>query len=157
MLSTQINKRHHQYIDEPWATAEAQRRIFIKVNRKSWTTFVNSRGDEDQCRNENSGIAQNKTGIRTNNETYHYYSSPCMVGNWNWFYVNHFFTGIPFPSLTRILIQLLRNKSDNDVSYDNSTEFPYKAHVIHIISCIAKGDGFEHCHNYFDIQVLLYF
>ena len=66
------------------------------------------------------------------------------------------FTGILFPSLIRILIKLLRNKSD-DVSYDNSTEFPYKAHVIHIISSIAKGDGFEHCHNYFDIQVLFYF
>ena len=49
------------------------------------------------------------------------------------------------------LIKLLQNKSD-DSYCDNTTEFPYKSHVIHIISSIAKGDGFEQCRNYFDIQ-----
>ena len=50
------------------------------------------------------------------------------------------------------LIKLLQNKSSSSSYCDNNTEFPYKSHVIHIISSIAKGDGFEQCRNYFDIQ-----
>ena len=50
----------------------------------------------------------------------------------------------------KILIKLLQNKPDHE--YDNTTEFPYKSNVIHIISSIAKGDGYEHCQHYFDIQ-----
>ena len=50
------------------------------------------------------------------------------------------------------LIKLLQNKCSSSSYCDNTTEFPYKSHVIHIISSIAKGDGFEQCRNYFDIQ-----
>ena len=54
----------------------------------------------------------------------------------------------------KILIQLLQNRPEDGAPFgDNTTEFPYKSHVIHIISSIAKGDGFETCRNYFDIQV----
>ena len=54
----------------------------------------------------------------------------------------------------KILLQLLQNRPRDGAPYgDNTTEFPYKSHVIHIISSIAKGDGFETCRNYFDIQV----
>ena len=56
----------------------------------------------------------------------------------------------------KLLIRLLQNKTDQDQGagdiHDNTTEFPYKSHVIHIISSIAKGDGYEHCNNYFDLQ-----
>ena len=52
----------------------------------------------------------------------------------------------------KILIKLLQNKPEDGLYPDNTTEFPYKSHVIHIISSIAKGDGFEHCKHYFDIQ-----
>ena len=56
----------------------------------------------------------------------------------------------------KILIKLLQNRPGDGAPYgDNTTEFPYKSHVIHIISSIAKGDGFETCRNYFDIQVCL--
>ena len=50
----------------------------------------------------------------------------------------------------KILIRLLQSKSED--CYDNSTEFPYKSNVIHIISSIGKGGGYEHCGHYFDIQ-----
>ena len=54
----------------------------------------------------------------------------------------------------KILIKLLQNNPGDGAPYgDNTTEFPYKSHVIHIISSIAKGNGFEICRNYFDIQV----
>ena len=57
----------------------------------------------------------------------------------------------------KILIQLLQNRPEDGAPFgDNTTEFPYKSHVIHIISSIAKGDGFETCRNYFDIQVSRY-
>ena len=52
----------------------------------------------------------------------------------------------------KILIKLLQNKPEDGLYPDHTTEFPYKSHVIHIISSIAKGDGFEHCKHYFDIQ-----
>ena len=45
----------------------------------------------------------------------------------------------------KLLLQLLQDQGGEE-------EFPYKSHVIHIISTIAKGDGYEHCRHYFDIQ-----
>eukprot|EP00090_Calanus_glacialis_P023550 TRINITY_DN363_c0_g1_i1.p1 TRINITY_DN363_c0_g1~~TRINITY_DN363_c0_g1_i1.p1 ORF type:complete len:2732 (-),score=430.45 TRINITY_DN363_c0_g1_i1:184-7587(-) len=50
----------------------------------------------------------------------------------------------------KILIKLLQNGSQENE--DDVAQFPYKSHIIHIISSIAKGDGFEHCRQYFDIQ-----
>jgi len=29
--------------------------------------------------------------------------------------------------------------------------FPYKSHVIHVVSAMAKGDGYEECRRYFDV------
>ena len=34
---------------------------------------------------------------------------------------------------------------------DQDDKFPYKSHVIHVISSIAKGNGYAFCRNYFDI------
>ena len=36
---------------------------------------------------------------------------------------------------------------------DGESPFPYKSHVIHVISSIAKGSGFSVCRDYFDIPI----
>jgi hypothetical protein len=45
----------------------------------------------------------------------------------------------------KLLLQLLQRRGEQ-------AQFPYRSHVIHIISTIARGDGFEHCRHYFDVQ-----
>lgn len=52
----------------------------------------------------------------------------------------------------KILIRLLQSKSEQDCSYNNSTEFPYKSNVIHLLSSMGKGDGYDHPGHYWDIQ-----
>lgn len=61
------------------------------------------------------------------------------------------------------LIGLLQDKEDEtefnvtDTKEQSSTftktprKFPYKSHVIHVISSMARGSGFEVCRHYFDI------
>ena len=46
----------------------------------------------------------------------------------------------------KLLLQLLQSGGEEE------EEFPYRSHVIHIISTIAKGDGYEHCRHYWDLQ-----
>ena len=51
------------------------------------------------------------------------------------------------------MIMLLQKHDDDDDSGDgeNGSRFPYKSHVIHVISSMAKNDGFDVCRQYFDI------
>ena len=54
------------------------------------------------------------------------------------------------------LIGLLQDKTEEkvDVSEPSRTQsFPYKSHVIHVISSMARGSGFEVCRHYFDIPL----
>ena len=44
----------------------------------------------------------------------------------------------------KLLLQLLQPQQEGT--------FPYRSHVTHIISTIARGDGYEHCRHYFDIH-----
>jgi len=47
----------------------------------------------------------------------------------------------------KLLLQLLQPQLEEE-----GEEFPYKSQIIHIISSIARGDGFQHSRQYFDIQ-----
>ena len=47
----------------------------------------------------------------------------------------------------KLLLQLLQPGKEGE-----ETAFPYRSHIIHIISTMAKGDGYEHCRHYFDIH-----
>ena len=62
------------------------------------------------------------------------------------------------------LIGLLQDKEDGEDSKDGKAQsssaftthqrkFPYKSHVIHVISSMARGSGFEICRHYFDIPL----
>ncbi len=46
------------------------------------------------------------------------------------------------------LIMLLRPGSGGS---NGDEKFPYKSHVIHVISSMARRDGFEACRRYFDV------
>jgi hypothetical protein len=48
------------------------------------------------------------------------------------------------------LITLLREATTGTPDSDGG-RFPYKSHVIHVISSMAKGDGYEECRRYFDV------
>lgn len=45
---------------------------------------------------------------------------------------------------------LLQKHPDEDDGSESS-RFPYKSHVIHVISSMAKNDGFDVCRQYFEI------
>ena len=49
----------------------------------------------------------------------------------------------------KLLLQLLQQQQQLE---EERSEFPYKSQIIHIISSIARGDGFQHSRQYFDIQ-----
>ena len=60
------------------------------------------------------------------------------------------------------LIGLLQDKVNIDDNEEQSSthtafthhrKFPYKSHVIHVISSMARGSGFEVCRHYFDIPL----
>ena len=60
------------------------------------------------------------------------------------------------------LIGLLQDKvniddneeqSSTDTAFTHHRKFPYKSHVIHVISSMARGSGFEVCRHYFDIPL----
>eukprot|EP00095_Tigriopus_kingsejongensis_P009861 snap_masked-scaffold853_size88743-processed-gene-0.4 protein:Tk09861 transcript:snap_masked-scaffold853_size88743-processed-gene-0.4-mRNA-1 annotation:"neurobeachin-like protein 1 isoform x3" len=50
------------------------------------------------------------------------------------------------------LIALLDQKPDEEDGEDKE-KFPYKSHVIHVISSMAKSDGYDVCRQYFDIGI----
>ena len=50
----------------------------------------------------------------------------------------------------KLLLQLLQQQQLEEE--EERSEFPYKSQIIHIISSIARGDGFQHSRQYFDIQ-----
>ena len=57
------------------------------------------------------------------------------------------------------LIGLLQDKDFENQDSNNQLvgvkfpqKFPYKSHVIHVISSMARGSGFEVCRHYFDIR-----
>ena len=52
------------------------------------------------------------------------------------------------PFELKSLIGLLQDEGGMEKS-----TFPYRSHVIHVISSIAKGSGFSVCRNYFDIPI----
>ena len=52
----------------------------------------------------------------------------------------------------KLLLTFLQNESNQEED-DDRTAFPFKSHIIHIISSMAKGSGFEQSRQYFDIQV----
>ncbi len=47
------------------------------------------------------------------------------------------------------LIMLLQDKEGDDG--ERTVRFPYRSHVIHVISSMAKNDGYDVCRQYFDI------
>ncbi len=49
----------------------------------------------------------------------------------------------------KLLLQLLQQQQLEEGEEEG---FPYKSQIIHIISSIARGDGFPHSRQYFDIQ-----
>ena len=58
------------------------------------------------------------------------------------------------------LISLLQDEEEGNGSSQQQSQafvskrkFPYKSHVIHVISSIARGSGFETCRHYFDIPL----
>ena len=63
----------------------------------------------------------------------------------------------PRPYELKKLIMLLRRRSseDDDADKDSasavSSSFPLRSHVIHVMSSMAKNDGFDVCRQYFDI------
>ncbi len=50
----------------------------------------------------------------------------------------------------KLLLQLLQQQQLEEGEEEQG--FPYKSQIIHIISSIARGDGFSHSRQYFDIQ-----
>jgi hypothetical protein len=50
----------------------------------------------------------------------------------------------------KLLLQLLQQQQQLEEGEEEG--FPYKSQIIHIISSIARGDGFPHSRQYFDIQ-----
>jgi hypothetical protein len=48
------------------------------------------------------------------------------------------------PYELKLLVALLKRDGD-------TTRFPFKSHVIHVISSMAKSDGYEVCRQYFDV------
>ena len=50
----------------------------------------------------------------------------------------------------KLLLQLLQQQQLEEE--EERSEFPYQSQIIHIISSIARGDGFQHSRQYFDIQ-----
>ena len=51
----------------------------------------------------------------------------------------------------KLLLQLLQQQQQLEEGGEEEG-FPYKSQIIHIISSIARGDGFPHSRQYFDIQ-----
>ena len=49
------------------------------------------------------------------------------------------------------LKQLISLLQQDRADVERQEAFPYKSHVIHVVSSIAKGTGYAICRNYFDI------
>ena len=45
------------------------------------------------------------------------------------------------------------NQEQSNSAFKRHRKFPYKSHVIHVISSMARGSGFEVCRHYFDIPL----
>jgi predicted nucleic acid-binding protein len=52
----------------------------------------------------------------------------------------------------KLFLQLLQQQQQDWEQEQQLEQFPYKSQIIHIISSIARGDGFQHSRQYFDIQ-----
>ena len=50
-----------------------------------------------------------------------------------------------------MLLQKHPDEDDDDDDDQSGSRFPYKSHVIHVISSMAKNDGFDVCRQYFEI------
>ena len=57
--------------------------------------------------------------------------------------------------LKKLIMLLQRRSSEDDADKDSasaaSSSFPLRSHVIHVMSSMAKNDGFDVCRQYFDI------
>ena len=53
----------------------------------------------------------------------------------------------------KVNIEDNEEQSSTHTAFKHHRKFPYKSHVIHVISSMARGSGFEVCRHYFDIPL----